>query len=73
MPEIKHCGDISEMDGAKIDPVDIITFGSPCQDLSIAGKREGIEGTRSNLFYEAMRIIKQMKGATNDKYPRYAI
>lgn len=73
MPEIKHYGDISEMDGAKIDPVDIITFGSPCQDLSIAGKREGIEGARSNLFYEAMRIIKQMKGATNDKYPRYAI
>lgn len=50
LPQVRHYGDVSQMDGGKIEPVDIITFGSPCQDMSIAGKREGLEGSRSSLF-----------------------
>ena len=71
MPFLKHYGDISQMDGSKIEPVDIITFGSPCTDMSIAGKRAGLDGSQSILFYEAIRIIKEMREATNDKYPRW--
>ena len=73
LPFMKHYGDVSKMDGGSIEPVDIITFGSPCQDMSIAGKREGLEGNRSGLFYEAVRIIKEMRCATNGKYPRYIV
>ena len=58
LPFMKHYGDVSQMDGGKIEPVDIITFGSPCQDMSIAGRREGLDGSRSSLFYEAVRIVK---------------
>lgn len=72
-PNMKHYGDVSAINGFSISPVDIITFGSPCQDLSIAGKREGIEGARSGLFYQAVRIIKEMREATNGKYPRYIV
>ena len=80
-PNMKHLGDISKINGAEIEPVDIITFGSPCQDLSVAGKRAGLkheangdeETTRSGLFIEAVRIIKEMRKATNGEYPRYAI
>lgn len=71
MPFMKHYGDISQMDGGKIEPVDIITFGSPCTDMSIAGKRAGLDGSQSILFYEAIRIIKEMREATNGKYPRW--
>lgn len=71
MPFMKHYGDISAMDGGKIEPVDIITFGSPCQDMSVAGKRDGLDGSRSGLFYEAVRIIKEMRCATDGKYPRW--
>ena len=73
LPDMKHYGDVSLMDGGSIEPVDIITFGSPCQDMSIAGKREGLDGNRSGLFYEAVRIIKEMRCATNGKYPRYIV
>ena len=73
LPFMKHYGDISKMDGGNIEPVDIITFGSPCQDMSVAGKRAGLDGSRSNLFYEAVRIIKEMRCATNGKYPRYIV
>lgn len=73
LPFMKHYGDISAMNGAEIEPVDIITFGSPCQDMSVAGKRAGLDGSRSNLFYEAIRIVKEMRCATNGKYPRYII
>lgn len=73
LPFIKHYGDISTMDGSKIEPVDIITFGSPCQDLSIAGKRDGLDGKRSSLFYEAIRIVKEMRCATDGKKPRYIV
>ncbi len=74
---MKHLGDITKINGAKIEPVDIITFGSPCQDLSIAGKREGLAGERSGLFMEAVRIIKEMRGTYegSDKpiQPRFAV
>lgn len=72
-PNMTHIGNISEVRGAEIEPVDIITFGSPCQDMSVAGKREGLGGNRSSLFYEAIRIIKEMREATNGKYPRYIV
>jgi DNA (cytosine-5)-methyltransferase 1 len=70
-PSMKHYGDISRMDGGKIEPVDIITFGSPCTDMSLAGKRAGLGGKQSSLFYEAIRIIKEMRCATNGRYPRW--
>ena len=73
LPFMKHYGDISTMDGGKIEPVDIITFGSPCTDMSVAGKRAGLEGQQSVLFYQAIRIIKEMRSATNGKYPRYIV
>ena len=80
-PKMKHLGDISKINGGKIEPVDIITFGSPCQDLSVAGKRAGLkheangdeETTRSGLFMEAVRIIKEMRNATYGKYPSFAL
>ena len=70
-PTMKHYGDISRMDGGKIEPVDIITFGSPCTDMSIAGKRAGLDGAQSSLFYQAIRIIQEMRCATNGRYPRW--
>ena len=73
LPFMKHYGNISAMDGGKIEPVDIITFGSPCQDMSVAGRRDGLDGSRSSLFYEAVRIIKEMRCATDGKYPRYIV
>lgn len=73
LPSMKHLGDITKIDGAKVEPVDIISFGSPCQDLSLAGKRAGLSGSRSGLFAEAIRIIKEMRGATGGKYPRFII
>ncbi len=73
LPFMKHYGDVSALNGAELPPVDIITFGSPCQDMSIAGKREGLDGNRSGLFYEAVRIVKEMRCATDGKYPRYIV
>ena len=80
-PNMKHLGDISKINGAEVEPVDIITFGSPCQDLSVAGKRAGLkheangdeETTRSGLFMEAVRIIREMKEATHGRFPSYAL
>lgn len=73
LPQMEHYGDVSAIDGAKVPPVDIISFGSPCQDMSVAGKRDGLDGARSSLFYEAIRIIKEMREATNGKYPRFIV
>lgn len=85
---MKHLGDIKNIDGSKITPVDVITFGSPCQDLSVAGKRAGMkhtdmgddEITRSGLFFEAVRVIKEMRnrGELSEsnqflRYPRYGV
>ena len=80
-PGMKHYGDVTKMNGAEVEPVDIITFGSPCQDMSVAGKRAGLkhedngdeETTRSGLFMEAVRIIKEMRKATDGKYPTFAL
>jgi DNA (cytosine-5)-methyltransferase 1 len=72
-PTMKHLGDITKIDGRTIEPVDIITFGSPCQDLSVAGKQKGLEGERSGLFMDAVRIIRGMREATNGEYPRFAV
>ena len=68
-----HVGDITNLNGGTIEPVDVITFGSPCQDLSTAGHRAGLSGERSSLFLDAIRVIKEMRRATNGRYPRYAI
>ena len=73
LPFMKHYGNISAMDGGRIEPVDIITFGSPCQDMSVAGRRDGLDGKCSSLFYEAVRIIKEMRCATGGRYPRYIV
>lgn len=73
LPFMKHYGDISQMDGGKIEPVDIITFGSPCTDMSIAGRRAGLDGKQSSLFYQAIRIIQEMREATHGRYPRYIV
>lgn len=73
IPSMRHLGDITKINGAEIPPVDVITFGSPCQDLSVAGKRAGLDGERSGLFMEAIKIIKEMRGATNGEYPKIII
>lgn len=72
-PEVMHVGSVTELKGDEIQPVDIITFGSPCQDLSIAGQRKGLKGNRSGLFMEAIRIIEEMRLATYGKYPTFII
>ena len=80
-PDMLHFGDVSKLNGADLPPVDIITFGSPCQDLSVAGKRKGLkhkkngdgETTRSGLFYDAVRIIDEMRSATNGLYPTFIV
>lgn len=80
-PYMKHLGSVTDIKGNEVEPVDVITFGSPCQDLSVAGKRAGLkhtdngddETTRSGLFMEAVRIIKEMREATGGKYPRFAL
>ena len=73
LPFVKHLGDISQINGGNIEPVDIISFGSPCQDMSVAGKRDGLDGSRSSLFYEAIRIVKEMREKTNGQYPRFIV
>ena len=81
LPQVIHYGDISSLHGSELPPVDIITGGFPCQSVSVAGKREGVQHidhggektTRSGLFYEAVRIIKEMREATNGEKPRYFV
>ncbi len=72
-PGMIHLGDITQLHGGAIPPVDIITFGSPCQNLSQIGKREGLAGAKSSLFHHAIRIIREMRCATDDQYPTIAI
>ena len=72
-PDVPKYGDVSTVSGYDLTPVDCITFGSPCQDLSVAGKRAGLDGGRSGLFFEAVRIIKEMRDATESVWPRWAI
>ena len=73
LPTMKHYGDVSALKGAELPPVDIITFGSPCQDMSVAGKRAGLDGSRSGLFHEAIRVVREMREATNGEKPRYIL
>ena len=73
LPGMVHYGDVSALSGAELPPVDIITFGSPCQDMSIAGRRTGLDGERSGLFHEAIRIIKEMREETDGERPRYCV
>ena len=72
-PDMTHAGDITQLHGGKLPPVDIVTFGSPCQGLSLAGQRRGLADERSGLFLEAIRIIFEMREATNGRYPRFAL
>jgi DNA (cytosine-5)-methyltransferase 1 len=71
-PDVKQYGDIRKLNGGEVEPVDIISFGSPCQSFSVAGSRAGLDGA-SGLFYEAVRIIKEMRLATGNQYPCFAI
>lgn len=66
-PDVPKWGDVQEVNGADLPPCDVLTFGSPCQDLSVAGKRAGLDGGRSSMFYEAVRIIKEMRDATSSR------
>ena len=68
-----HAGDVTQLHGGKLPPVDIVTFGSPCQGLSMAGQRRGLADERSGLFMEAIRIIDEMREATHGEYPRFAL
>ncbi len=72
-PDMAHAGDITQLHGGKLPPVDIVTFGSPCQGLSMAGQRRGLADERSGLFMEAIRIIDEMREATHGRYPRFAL
>lgn len=72
-PNVKHLGDARKINGAEIEPVDILCAGTPCQNLSVAGNREGLEGQESSLFYQATRILKEMRKATNGEYPKYFV
>jgi len=73
LPQVKHYGDVSALDGAKLEPVDVISFGSPCQDMSVAGRRAGLDGARSGLFHQAIRIIREMREATHGEKPRFIV
>ena len=73
LPQMQHLGDICDIDGSQLEPVDVVTFGSPCQDLSVAGKRAGLAGERSGLFHQAVRIIKEMRKVSSGRYPRFAV
>ncbi len=73
LPQVKHLGDMNKINGATVPPVDIITGGFCCQDLSVAGKRAGLHGERSALFFEMIRIIKEMRQATKNESPKFAV
>lgn len=72
-PEVPNLGDVQGIDGAVLPPVDVLAFGSPCQDLSVAGQRSGLDGKKSHLFFEATRIVREMREATNGQYPAWVV
>jgi len=72
-PSVMQVGDITRLSGSCVPPVDIITGGSPCQDLSVAGNRDGLRGEKSVLFYEMVRFIREMREATDGLYPRIVV
>lgn len=72
-PDVPRYGDVRDVNGAELAPVDCITYGFPCQDLSVAGNRAGLDGERSGLFFEATRIIREMRKATDGRYPTWVV
>ena len=72
-PDVKQLGDITKINHDEIEPVDIICAGSPCQDLSIAGKRKGLDGERSGLFRTAVELVRGMRIRTGGRYPRFFV
>lgn len=72
-PDVEQLGDVTKINGGKVPPVDIICAGSPCQDLSVAGNQKGLAGSRSNLFFESVRIVREMREATNGIYPKFFV
>ena len=72
-PAMVHLGDITKLDGRKIPTVHVITFGSPCQNLSSIGPRDGLAGAKSSLFYQAIRIIEEMRDASGGLYPAIVV
>ena len=72
-PDMAHLGDVTALHGGAVPPVDVLTFGSPCQNLSQIGNRTGISGEKSGLFFHAIRIIQEMRDATGDQYPAFAV
>lgn len=72
-PDTPKHDDITTAHGMMFGPAEVVTFGFPCQDVSSAGKRAGLEGARSGLFYEALRFIREMQEATKGEYPRFAV
>ena len=73
-PEVPRWADVADVSGHELPPADVVAFGSPCQDLSVEGRRAGfVEGGRSSLFFEAIRIIKEMRDATDGTLPRFVI
>ena len=73
LPALRHYGDIHKLNGGELEPVDVLTFGSPCQNLSVAGKRVGLQGEQSSLFFEAVRIITEMRYSSHGQYPKWAV
>lgn len=72
-PDVEQLGDVKKINGGKVPPVDIICAGSPCQDLSVAGNQKGLAGSRSNLFFESVRIVREMREATNGIFPKFFV
>lgn len=72
-PDTIQLGDITKLNGENLPPVDIICAGSPCQDLSVAGRQKGLQGERSGLFYQSIQLFYAMRRKTNGKYPRYFV
>ncbi len=72
-PDVPKWEDVADVNGADLPEVDLIAFGSPCQDLSVAGRRAGFDGDRSVLFYEATRIIREMRDASGGRFPAWAV
>lgn len=72
-PDVLHLGSVTDMKGDEVEPVDIITSGSPCQDLSVAGDRKGLKGERSGLFFESVRVVREMRAATGGRFPSFYV
>jgi len=72
-PNVPRHHDVCDVNGATLQPVDVITYGSPCQDLSVAGTRKGLGGNKSSMFFEAIRVIEEMRNETRGTSPRITV